>query len=137
MSDKQWKRDERAVAAVARTRRTPLSGRNSGHATSSDSLHPTLYFEVKSGKSAERLLRSPLLLARLFADTELKALRERKVAVVVLHPPRWGSGGPKNWPAYVRHPICLGTETRVEREAIVQLTLGQVVECVPHLGGGR
>lgn len=42
-----WKAAERSVAKLFNTRRTPLSGMNSGHDTNADTLHPKLYIEVK------------------------------------------------------------------------------------------
>jgi len=41
-----WKNRERKIAAFFGTKRTPLSGGNSGH-TRSDTLHPKLFVEVK------------------------------------------------------------------------------------------
>lgn len=110
-----WKRVERRVARYLGTERTPLSGRSSRHGTSSDSLHRVLYIEVKHGKNAEALLRSRRRLLRLFEETEEKALREDKVPVVVLHPPRWGNGGVAHYPAWVRTEVMrpsalVGTE---------------------------
>jgi hypothetical protein len=43
-----WKGYERKVAKYFGTNRTPLSGINSRHDTHSDTLHPSLYIEVKS-----------------------------------------------------------------------------------------
>lgn len=48
MSDRYWKVCERRAAKFFGTNRTPLSGINSRHDTSSDTLHPRLYIEVKS-----------------------------------------------------------------------------------------
>lgn len=48
MADKAWKAYERRVARFFGSERTPLSGINSRHDTSSDSLHSTLYVETKS-----------------------------------------------------------------------------------------
>jgi len=45
--DQPWKQFERKTAKRAGTRRTPLSGRNSGHDTASDSLSDTFYAENK------------------------------------------------------------------------------------------
>jgi hypothetical protein len=102
VSDPGWKKVERRVARYLGVERTPLSGRSSRHGTSSDSLHPLLYVEVKHGKNAERVLRSRPRLERLFAEIEKRALAEWRVPVLVLHPPRWGNGGVGNYPAYVR-----------------------------------
>lgn len=137
MTDPAWKKVERKVARYLSPRagrRTPLSGRNSGHGTSADVLLPRslpLYVEVKHGKRAEAILRSRTLLLRLFEDTEQKALGEGKVPVVVLHPPRWGNGGVATYPAWVRHEVCrpsaaIGTEGH----PALLLPLDAVV-CVP------
>lgn len=45
---KQWKVYERRTARFFGVERTPLSGINSRHDTTSDTLHPTLYIECKS-----------------------------------------------------------------------------------------
>jgi hypothetical protein len=45
-----WKRFEREVAKGMGTVRTPLSGMNSGHNTSSDTLHKKIYSEAKYRK---------------------------------------------------------------------------------------
>ncbi|MGD9697581.1 hypothetical protein [Acinetobacter sp.] len=45
--NKQWKAHERTVASRAGTKRTPLSGINSGHETHSDSLSDDFYIEAK------------------------------------------------------------------------------------------
>jgi len=57
MSDKNWKVHERKVAAFFGTKRVPLSGSNSGHGTSSDSLDKELYIECKSRKDLPVLRR--------------------------------------------------------------------------------
>ncbi|KKL28680.1 hypothetical protein LCGC14_2372710 [marine sediment metagenome] len=44
-----WKQGERRIAEMFGTRRTPLSGGNSGH-TRSDTLHLDLFIEVKHSK---------------------------------------------------------------------------------------
>ena len=74
--DKTWKRRERQIAKYFGTRRTPLSGSNSGHKTSSDSLHPTLYVEAKTRKKHTAV--------SLWMDTNKKALKENKIPVVCL-----------------------------------------------------
>jgi len=48
-SPSTWKRAERKVAEFLQTRRTPLSGGNSGH-TRSDTLHAKIFAEVKLRK---------------------------------------------------------------------------------------
>lgn len=44
----RWKAFERLVGKWVGARRTPLSGRNSGHDTGSDTLHKELYMEAKT-----------------------------------------------------------------------------------------
>ena len=76
MNRSNWKGFERKIAAFFGTRRTPLSGMNSGHNTSSDSLHDTLYIECKKRKS--------MAVVKLYDDTLKKARKEEKVPVVVV-----------------------------------------------------
>jgi hypothetical protein len=75
MGNTAWKQMERRVAKFMKGQRTPLSGSNS-HQTSSDVIHPDLYIECK--------LRAHLSVASLYADTEKKAKKEKKIPVVVL-----------------------------------------------------
>jgi len=70
-----WKRREREIAKDFNTERTPLSGGNSKQ-TRSDTLHPYLFIEVKSRKKHTAVT--------LWDDTAEKALKEKKVPVVVL-----------------------------------------------------
>ncbi len=49
MERQTWKAGERRIAKMFGTRRTPLSGGNSGH-TRSDTLHLDLFIEVKHRK---------------------------------------------------------------------------------------
>jgi len=71
-----WKRFERIVASFFGSRRTPLSGSNSGHNTQSDTLHPDIYVEAK--------FRSDFSVYTLFQDTKKKAKAENKIPVVAL-----------------------------------------------------
>lgn len=74
-----WKTIERAVAeflAPGRGRRTPLSGANSGHETSSDCLNTGVYAEVKYRKTHT--------VYTLMDDTRGKALKEGLLPVVCL-----------------------------------------------------
>lgn len=71
-----WKRMERVVAQFFGSRRTPLSGSNSGHDTNSDSLHPHVYIEAK--------LREKFSVYELFKDTAEKAKIEKKIPVLAL-----------------------------------------------------
>jgi len=73
-----WKGGERRIAARFGTKRTPLSGGNSGH-TRSDTLHPRLFVEAKLRKvhSAVTLWRDTAELARLEGKTPVVALQEK------------------------------------------------------------
>ena len=74
-----WKTIERTVAeflAPGRGRRTPLSGANSGHSTSSDCLDTGVYAEVK--------YRKKHTVYTLMEDTRGKALKEGLLPVVCL-----------------------------------------------------
>jgi hypothetical protein len=73
---------ERRVAEVFGTRRTPLSGSNSGH-TASDSLHPALFLEVKQ--------RLRFAAWTLWDSTKKLARKEKKLPVLALD--RVGSPG--------------------------------------------
>jgi len=75
MSDKRWKQVERQLAKEFATQRTALSGSNS-KITHSDTLHDSLFFEVKFRK------RHAVL--QLFEATEILAKKENKIPVVCL-----------------------------------------------------
>lgn len=70
-----WKAVERRVADYFGTKRTPLSGGNSGH-TRSDTLHPKLFVESK--------LRERHSAVTLWHDTAKLAKLEQKIPVVCL-----------------------------------------------------
>lgn len=70
-----WKRAERMIAAFFGSKRTPLSGGNSGH-TRSDTLHPKLFVEAK--------YRARFELYQLYLDTAEKALLENKIPIVAI-----------------------------------------------------
>lgn len=72
-----WKRVEQWAATFFGTKRVPLSGSNSGHNTSSDSLHPLIYIEAKYRNNDFAILN-------LFRDTEEKAILEKKIPLLVL-----------------------------------------------------
>ena len=72
---KTWKSVERKVAAFFGTKRTPLSGGNSGH-TRSDTLHQALFIETKY-----RVKHSAV---QLWRKTEELARKENKIPVVAL-----------------------------------------------------
>ncbi len=72
-----WKAFERRVAEALGTRRTPLSGKMSGHNTSSDTLHPDVYAECKWVKKAA--------VFTLWEDTVQKAKREGKMPLMAMH----------------------------------------------------
>lgn len=82
MADTRWKRTERRTAAKAGTVRQPLSGRNAGLGSSSDSQHPQLYIEAKDFASP----RSKGAAAwSLFETVRKAAKRERKLPILVFH----------------------------------------------------
>ena len=72
---KTWKAIERKVASFFGSKRTPLSGGNSGHSRS-DSLHHTLFIETKY-----RAVHSAVTLWR---KTAVLAAKEKKMPVVAL-----------------------------------------------------
>ena len=74
MNSKQWKSIERTIANFFNTKRTPLSGSNSNHDTSSDSLHEDFYIEVKYRKETAT--------GNLFHETKQKAKKEKKLPIV-------------------------------------------------------
>lgn len=76
MADKDWKREEREVARMLGSTRTPLSGSRSGHLTSSDTLHPTYYIETK--------LYARAAVITLFETVRAKARKEGKAPVLVM-----------------------------------------------------
>ena len=76
---KTWKAFELTVAKFFNTHRTPLSGSNSRHGTTSDTLHPRLYIEAKRDK---RYVGKTL--GDLLHNTLKEAKKERKPAVVAL-----------------------------------------------------
>jgi len=73
-----WKASERRIAAKFGTKRTPLSGGNSGH-TRSDTLHPRLFVEAKlrPTHSAVTLWRGTAELAKLEGKTPVVCLTEK------------------------------------------------------------
>jgi len=78
---KTWKAFELTVAKFFNTNRTPLSGSNSRHDTTSDTLHPTLYIEAKRdrryvGKTLGDLLHNTVKEAKKEHKTPVVALRE-------------------------------------------------------------
>ncbi len=70
-----WKNVERRVAAFFGSRRTPLSGGNSGH-TRSDSLHDLLFVECK--------WRAKHSAVSLWRETAKLAKQEQKIPVIAL-----------------------------------------------------
>lgn len=78
MSDKLWKATERRIAKQFGTKRTPLSGSNSG-GTRSDTLHSRLYLEIKERK------RLPDWFAKTIDDTKARAIKEGKIPLTVFH----------------------------------------------------
>lgn len=72
---KTWKSVERKIATYFGTRRTPLSGGNSGH-TRSDTLHPRLFVETK--------YRKVFSVLNLWREVKILAKKENKTPVVCL-----------------------------------------------------
>ncbi len=70
-----WKARERQIAKFFKTKRTPLSGGNSGH-TRSDTLHNRLFIEQK--------LRQKHAVISLWDKTKELAKKENKDPVVTL-----------------------------------------------------
>jgi hypothetical protein len=75
VSEPSWKVGERDVADFFGTNRTPLSGGSSRH-TRSDTLHPTLFVEVK--------YRKKHAVIGLWDETAKLAAKEKKTPVVCL-----------------------------------------------------
>ena len=71
-----WKNAERTVAKFFDTRRTPLSGGNSGH-TRSDTLHDKLFIETKYRKGGFSVVN-------LWKNVQKLAKKEDKIPVVAL-----------------------------------------------------
>lgn len=73
-----WKAIERRIATYFGTVRNPLSGSNGKH-SGSDSLHPSLYIEVKYRErhSAVSLWRDTALRAKLEGKTPVVCLAEK------------------------------------------------------------
>ncbi len=76
MTSHRWKQIEAIFAGFFGTRRTPLSGGNSG-ITRSDSLHDELFMEVKQRKN-------PAVM-NLFEETAKMAKVENKIPVLGIH----------------------------------------------------
>lgn len=75
---KTWKRVEQRIASLFGTRRTPLSGGNSGH-TRSDTLHKDIFIEAKYRQkhTAVTLWRQTAELAKKEGKTPVVALAEK------------------------------------------------------------
>ena len=85
MPPSTWKSVERRICRYLGSDRTPLSGSNSRHGTSSDCLHEKLYVEIKHGSAVPRSWEG---MQKLFMDTEQKAIQENKRPLLVMHPKR-------------------------------------------------
>lgn len=94
--DTAWKRDERRVGGFLGTNRTPLSGGGSRH-TRSDTLHPSLFVEVKTRSAVPPTWPA---IRHLFEEIEEAARAEHKRAVLVTH--KKHVRNVEDWPAYVR-----------------------------------
>ena len=73
---KHWKATERRLAKVFKTKRTPLSGGNSGH-TRSDTLSPYFFLESKSSKKNAAW--------SLYLKTRPLARKENKPPAIIYH----------------------------------------------------
>lgn len=89
MADRVWKQVERRVATFFGTQRNRLSG-SSGRSdeSSSDSIHPALYVEVKHGDLARFLNTEGRMLIEVGT---VNAKHEGKRFVAVIHP-KGGAG---------------------------------------------
>lgn len=74
--NKLWKQVERRVANFFHTQRNPLSGAGAKH-SSSDTLHPRLYIEIKH--------RKQLSVWSLYKEVTKLAKKENKIPVLVQH----------------------------------------------------
>lgn len=75
MGDTSWKKQERRVAKMFGTYRTPLSGSNSRH-TEADTLHDKLYIECKR--------RKRIAILDIFPDVAKSAKKENKIPIVAI-----------------------------------------------------
>lgn len=75
MSDKTWKQQERRIAKMFGSRRTPLSGSRSLH-TGSDIIHSRLYIEAK--------YRQRISILDMFPEVAKKAKKENKIPVMAV-----------------------------------------------------
>lgn len=78
-----WKKAERRIAKLFGAERTPLSGESS-RITSSDTLHSSLYIEIK--KRDDELLKQPY--RRDFREVAENAEEEGKMAILI-HSPKY------------------------------------------------
>lgn len=119
-----WKGVERRVCGYLGANRTPLSGSNSRHGTSSDCLHERLYIEIKHGLAVPRTWDGML---RLFIDTEQKAALENKRPVVVMHPKRVKDVG--SYLSIIKERLSDGTEhlVVVPLKVVKELTAEKIV----------
>ena len=69
-----WKSGERRIASQFKTKRTPLSGGNSGH-TQSDTLHSELFIEVKHSKKYPK--------NSLWKKVEELSKKEKKIPLII------------------------------------------------------
>jgi len=75
MPDKSWKKQERRIAKLFGTRRTPLSGYLSLH-TKSDIIHDKLFVECK--------YRRHIAILDIFPEVAKKARKENKIPVLAV-----------------------------------------------------
>lgn len=77
-----WKSLERRICEKFRGRRTPLSGSNSQHDTSSDCIELSPEFQKFY---IEAKLRAKFMHHRIFKDVKQKARDENKIPLLVTH----------------------------------------------------
>ncbi len=77
MSDRSWKRSERAVAAILGGRRVPITGRQRGDAP--DVAHPWLSIECKHRRALPAWIADALDQAAAASDGR------KRLPIVVLH----------------------------------------------------
>jgi hypothetical protein len=138
VSEPAWKKVERRIAEYWGGRRTPLSGSNSGHDTSSDAINLPVpaYIEVKHGAGCPK---SVAAIRKLFDEVEGKALLEHKTPFLILHEKRMQEPI-ENWPVWCRARVFVAADTTAELHAERVIPLPQelarrsffIACCVPE-----
>ena len=126
MANKRWKAYERRVAKFFGTKRTPLSGINSGHSTHSDTLHPRLYLEVKSaaanaGSNAyvwRTVHGLPAGIHKAHGASQLYFVHSSVIAE-----PKWGLCDDTQMPDALFRLFCSTNELAIAEDKLVLLAL--------------